>query len=364
MSYINDFFLTGIFGLSYLQIALLVVLFFISISLRTIFAKFLARRIQSIVKKINPKSNEETLDILINPLKLIPIILIFIILSLLVDQPAKISNFLDKINQSLITIFIFWLFLSCFSFFTNFFSKLEKIFSKEISVWFYAGFKYIIVFLGVVAILEIWGIRIGPIIAGLGLFGVAVALGAQDLFKNLISGILILAEKRFRTGDVISLPSYGDGVVEQIGFRSTTIRKFDSTPLTIPNYIFADSAISNYSKRHFRRINIVIGLEYSSDSIQLKNITDSIRDYIINSKNFIVDEQRQCFVKLEKFNDSSIDILVLCFTSTKDWDQFLQIREDLLYEIKIIVKNNNSSFAFPSNKLYFDKDDLNYFKKN
>ena len=73
---------------------------------------------------------------------------------------------------------------------------------------------------GFSAVLEVWGIKVGPIIAGLGLFGVAVALGAQDLFKNLISGILVLVEKRFKKGDVVMIESVIEGTVEKIGFRS------------------------------------------------------------------------------------------------------------------------------------------------
>ena len=101
--------------------------------------------------------------------------------------------------------------------------------------------------LGSVAILELWGIRVGPVIAGLGLFGVAVALGAQDLFKNLISGIMILMEKRFTVGDVILVSGEVEGVVEQIGFRSTLVRRFDSTPAMVPNYKFAEQSVTNYT---------------------------------------------------------------------------------------------------------------------
>ena len=104
----------------------------------------------------------------------------------------------------------------------------------------------------------------------------AVALGAQDLFKNLISGIMILLEKRFQLGDVINVPGHTEGTVEHIGFRSTLIRKFDSTPMTIPNYIFADAPILNYTDRKYRRITWTIGLEYSSTLIQIKNLTDNI----------------------------------------------------------------------------------------
>ena len=80
-------------------------------------------------------------------------------------------------------------------------------------------------------VLELWGIKIGPIIAGLGLFGVAVALGAQDLFKNLISGILVLVERRFQVGDWIFVEDVIEGTVESIGFRSTVVRRFDKSLL-------------------------------------------------------------------------------------------------------------------------------------
>ena len=105
-------------------------------------------------------------------------------------------------------------------------------------MWLIKSLKYLIIFLGTVAVLETWGIKIGPVIAGLGLFGVAVALGAQDLFKNLISGIMIILEKRFELNDVIEVPGHAIGTVEHIGFRSTLIRQFDSTPISIPNYVF------------------------------------------------------------------------------------------------------------------------------
>ena len=86
--------------------------------------------------------------------------------------------------------------------------------SKDLFNWIIKAFKILILILGAAAVLELWGIKIGPIIAGLGLFGVAVALGAQDLFKNLISGILVLVEKRFKVGDWIIVENIIEGIVE------------------------------------------------------------------------------------------------------------------------------------------------------
>ena len=232
---------------------------------------------------------------------------------------------------------------------------MESILSKGLVLWIVKSLKYLIIFLGIVAVLEVWGIKIGPVIAGLGLFGVAVALGAQDLFKNLISGIMILLEKRFQIGDVINVPGHTEGTVEHIGFRSTLIRKFDSTPITIPNYIFAEAPILNYTNRNYRRINWTIGLEYNSTLDQIKKLTESISIYLKESKNFMVNENYKSFVRLEKFNDSSIDIIIICFTSTKDWDKYLEIKEELAIYIKECVEKLRLNFAFPSTSIYIEK---------
>jgi len=134
--------------------------------------------------------------------------------------------------------------------------------------------------LGIVAILELWGIKVGPVIAGLGLFGVAVALGAQDLFKNLISGILVLVEKRFKIGDWILVEGIIEGIVEKIGFRSTVIRKFDKSIAIIPNFQFAENAVINISQTTNWIISWVINLQYDTTVEQLKTIRNEIEDYI------------------------------------------------------------------------------------
>ncbi len=166
---------------------------------------------------------------------------------------------------------------------------------------------------------------------------------------------MILLEKRFQIGDVISVPGHTEGTVEHIGFRSILIRKFDSTPITLPNYIFAEAPILNYSNRDHRRINWVIGLEYNSTLDQIKNLTNSITEYISKNENFIINENYKCYVRLEKFNDSSIDILVYCFTATKEWDKYLLVKEELAMFIKDTIEKIGLGFAFPSRSIYIEK---------
>ena len=167
---------------------------------------------------------------------------------------------------------------------------------------------------------------------------------------------MILLEKRFHIGDVINVPGHTEGTVEHIGFRSTLIRKFDTTPITIPNYIFAEAPILNYSNRNYRRINWIIGIEYSSSLDQIKLILKDIKSYIETSNQFQIDDNHQLFVKLDSFNDSSIDLLIYCFTNTNVWNEYLTIKEDLAFNIKKIVEQNDANFAFPSQSIYIEKN--------
>ena len=167
---------------------------------------------------------------------------------------------------------------------------------------------------------------------------------------------MIILEKRFELSDIIEVPGHAMGTVEHIGFRSTLIRQFDSTPISIPNYVFSDTPIINFSDRHFRRIHWIIGLTYETSVSQLKNICEAITSYINSSNDFTVNDNYKLNVRVERFNDSSIDILINAFTNTNDWEKYLMIKEELVFSIKEIVNKYNSSFAFPSHSIYIENN--------
>jgi MscS family membrane protein len=259
----------------------------------------------------------------------------------------------DTINRTLITILIFWVIHQIIEPISYILSGLDKLLTRELIGWILKSLKILIFILGLAAVLELWGIKIGPIIAGLGLFGVAVALGAQDLFKNLISGILVLVEKRFKIGDWIAVDGIIEGTVENIGFRSTSIRKFDKSLAIIPNFQFAENAVVNVSETSNWRIRWIITLQYDSTIDQLKKVREEIENYIKSSDDF--NQSAGVAVRIEKFSDSSIDILVRCFTNSNSWSNSLEVKERLAIEIKQIVEKNGASFAFPSQSIYIEK---------
>ena len=299
------------------------------------------------------KATKKNLD---GPIKLFIVGIGLSVASYFLSDSEKIYEFFHKINSSIFTIIIFW-FLSQIirpSFLKI--KNVENILTRDLVEWITNFIRIVIFILGFCAVLELWGIRVGPIVAGLGLFGVAVALGAQDLFKNLISGVLVLIEKRFKKGDVVLIENIIEGVVEKIGFRSTAIRKFDKSLCYIPNNQFAENAVTNITKISNRRINWIIGLEYKSSTKQLKSICKDIEKKITSNKNdFCVNEITPVIVKINEFSASSIDILVRCFTNNNDFQEFLNVKDRLALDIKEIVERRGCSFAFPSQSLYIEK---------
>ena len=259
----------------------------------------------------------------------------------------------DTINRTLITILIFWVIHQIIEPISYILSGLDKILTRELIGWIIKSLKILIFILGLAAVLELWGIKIGPIIAGLGLFGVAVALGAQDLFKNLISGILVLVEKRFKIGDWIAVEGIIEGIVEKIGFRSTTIRKFDKSLAIIPNFQFAENAVVNVSETSNWLISWIITLQYDTTVDQLKKIRDEIENHINSSEDY--NTSIGVAVRVDKFSDSSIDMYVRCFTKSRSWSNWLDVKERLAIAIKEIVEKNGASFAFPSQSIYVEK---------
>jgi len=345
----------GIAGINFTQIGLGIVILLLFLLLRGLISSFILKRLENYVAKTSNKFDDALVEAAKGPVKFLPIVLGIFVASSYMEFDGKMLIFIDNINRSLITILIFWLIHQIVEPLTYLIRRVEELLSKDLLNWVVKANKILIIFFGFAATLDIWGIKIAPIIAGLGLFGVAVALGAQDLFKNLISGVLVLVEKRFKIGDWIFVEGVIEGIVERIGFRSTVIRKFDKSIATIPNSSFAENAVINISETTHWRISWIITLQYNSTIDQLKNIRDQIEKYIENNKDFKIGDETEHAVRIDKFSDSSIDLYVRCFTVTNEWREWLKVKERLAVEVKKIVEGNGASFAFPSTSIYVEK---------
>lgn len=322
--------------------------------LRGLMARFIIGTLKVLTKRTHWDFDDLALEAIDPPMRAVPIVLGLFVSIYYLELEGKTHEIATDITRTMITVVIFWALYRAVGPISRLFRGLERIISEEFVEWIVKTLRVVVIVVGAATILQLWGIQIGPIIAGAGLFGVAVALGAQDLFKNLIAGILILGERRFRHGDWVRVEGLVEGTVESIGFRSTVVRRFDKAPVMVPNAQLSDTAVINFSQMMYRRIYWHIGVEYTTSIEQLREIRDGIESHIVEHKDFVPAERASTFVRIDRFSDSSIDILVYCFTETTKWGEWLQIKEELAYKIMEIVHKAGTGFAFPSTSLYIE----------
>ena len=344
----------SIFGLSLDRILLAAAIITVFVVLRGLFAHFIIGALKRLTKKTETEIDDMMLEALEKPMTLAPIALGVFLAARALGLEGAAADAANKVDQTLIALMIFWGLYRLVDPLSRLLRPLERVFTSTLVEWIRKALKGFFIFLGVVGILTIWGIPVMPVLASLSLLSVAVALGAQDFFKNLIGGILIIAERRFKPGDWILVNDVVEGTVERIHFRSTSVRRFDKALVNVPNATLSDSAVINFSEMTHRRIYWKIGVEYRTTLDQLRQIRDGIERYILDSDEFAHPPEVSTFVRIDAFNDSSIDIMLYCFTRTTNWGEWLEIKERLAYKIKEIVEGAGTGFAFPSRTIYVE----------
>jgi MscS family membrane protein len=233
----------------------------------------------------------------------------------------------------------------------KFTGKFNPELSHEMGNFILTILRGVILFVGLGAILQLWGINVAGLVAGLGIGGLACALAAKDTAANLFGSIALLLDKSIRIGEWIRIDGV-EGVVEDIGMRTTKIRTFQKSLITLPNQVIANTHIENFSRRQIRRIKMNIGLTYDTSSKQIENIIADIKTMLRNHEG--ISQDSTMLVNFTTFNDSSLDILIYTFTNTANWARYMNIKEDVNIQIMKIVEKNGSSFAFPSQSLYIE----------
>jgi MscS family membrane protein len=344
----------GVYGVNIAETLVALLIFAMFMVFRNLLSRFVLRLLRRAASRTRTEVDNRIVDALYEPIRFIPVVMgVFFALSVL-DVEEGTREFFYNVNRSLIAFTLFWAFYRITTPVSTVLLKAEGVLTRPMVEWIVKAAKIAFIVLGVATVLELWGIAVGPIIAGLGLFGVAVALGAQDLFKNLIAGLFVIGERRFHPGDWINVDGVVEGTVQQIGFRTTTVRRFDRAPVYVPNGRLADNAVTNFSRMSHRRIRWMVGVEYRTSLEQLRQIRDGIERYILDCEEIADPSEVPTFVRIDSFNDSSIDILVYCFTNTIVWGDWLEIKERLAYAIKEIVEGAGTGFAFPSRSIYLE----------
>ena len=239
--------------------------------------------------------------------------------------------------------------------------------------------NFLIVIVGLLLVLYLAGVNLTAVLSGLGIGGFAVALAARESLANFFGTVSILMSDMFSQGDWIVVEDK-EGTVVEIGLRVTTLRTFDNAMISIPNGVLANGDVKNWSRRAIgRRIKMKLGVKYNSKASDISSAVEDIRTMLqehqgiatvntsykarlhknakLVSKEDALGVKRTLLVYLDEFSESSITILVYCFSKTTDWNEWLKVKEDVMYKMMDILEKNHLEFAFPSLSIYQEEEE-------
>ena len=209
------------------------------------------------------------------------------------------------------------------------------------------------IFALVIILGNVFNVNITALVAGLGVGGVAIALASKESIENLLGSFTIFFDKPFAVGDVITLGGV-TGKVEKVGFRSTRIRTFDKSIVTVPNKNVINTELDNLGVRPVRRVKFNIGLTYDTTIEQIKNIVNDIQK-LVDDHPMTNEDGR---VRFLSFGASSLDIMVLYYVNSPEWEDLINTQQKINYNIIEIVNKHKSEFAFPSTSVYIEKNNV------
>lgn len=330
-----------------------IVVFLLFLLFRKLFTLIILGTLQTLSKYTDTYNDDKIISALKGPIRFAFVLTgVHLFFLLIFKETETIKNILN----TLVVFDIFWAILSITealrSLFHHATEKFNPDLAKEMGNFILKITKVLIAGVGLGAMLQIWGINVTALVASLGLGGLAFALAAKDTASNMFGSFALLADKSIRIGEWIKVGGV-EGTVEDIGMRTTKIRSFEKSLITVPNQIVSNSPIENFSRRGVRRIKMQIGLTYGTSRDQMNTIVQEIKSLFQNHEN--ISQKETLLVNFESFGDSSLNVFIYAFANTSNWERYLNIREDIHLKIMKIVEDNHSSFAFPSQSIYVEQ---------
>lgn len=275
--------------------------------------------------------------------------------------PVRLNAFLLK-AIGILSIFFLILLISqiakiAFHYFDYLTKKTENTLDDQLMPVLSRIVDIIIWAVGIIYILEFLDVNVTALLAGISIGGLAIALAAQDTVKNFFGSLMIFVDRPFQIGDWISFEGV-DGIVEEVGVRSTRIRTFANSLVYVPNGRLADRTVNNWGLRQYRRFKTDLGVTYNTPpaiiDLFVKGIREIIKKHPTTRKDYFE-------VHLNSFGASSINILLYCFFEAPNWTAELKAKHEVMYAILTLAEDLGVNFAFPSQSVYiesFNKDNL------
>ena len=207
--------------------------------------------------------------------------------------------------------------------------------------------KTLVAVIAALVFLQNIGFNVTSLLASLGIGGLALALAAKETLSNFFGGLSVILDKPFAVGDWIVCKDI-EGTVEDIGFRSTKVKTFYDSLITIPNSVLSDSVIDNLGKRKARRTRIVLDVTYDTSPEKMEAFVEGLKQ-IIESNSHTRKDYYQCY--FSGYGPHSLQILLNFFLKVSDWDTELLQKQNIFLEIMRLAKELEVDFAFPTQTL-------------
>ena len=349
----------GVFGISLGRVVAAILVLLVFLGLRRVFFRFVVTSLHHVTRKTRTDVDDLLLSAVEKPLEFGFVVVGVYAAGQILPTSAPVGEAFEKLIRSLIALTLFWMLFRAVDPLSSFMDRGIAVMGSSsmrdtMKSFFVRLAKFLVICLGVAAVFQEWGFNVAAVLGSLGLVGMAVALGARDFIANLFAGLTIFLDRMFEKDNWIRTPDV-EGVVEDIGFRATKIRRFDKALVTIPNGKLAGEALVNFSRMTNRRIYWTIGVEYRTTQDQLRGIIHDIGEYVNGSGDFECDPAKtETFVFVDAFGASSINVMLYCFTRTTEWGEWLACKERLAYTVKNVVERHGAAFAFPSTSLYVE----------
>lgn len=322
--------------------------------------KILARGIMSVNIKVLkmmsitfPDAARKELEIALR----IVIVCVGLLLALQAANPPELlADILQKMTLSVVLIALFAAWYRLAAVFVAILDPMKPGNGITEIDWIVRVARFVIVLLGITALLGLWKVNVSAAITGVGFLGAGLAIAAQDLLRNLFAGMSNVRERRFVTGDWIHVDGVAEGHVQQIDLRSTTIIGFDRIPRYVPNADLANATVQNLSRRDHRRVSWIVPLVLSATNDQVEAVCVGLREFLETSGDFVTDnDDMLCLVQVAGLSDSAVDVKIYAFTQVNGYADYLKVCQKLTACIRQVVNQAGTSMAYPTHSLIVER---------
>ena len=333
--------------------------------IKRIALRFLQKRIENFVQKTEAEWDDKLFDAIIKPINTFVMIgAVHLAAFLLIFNVERFpTELIGKSYTIFLGLTIIWLVYRLVDvaahYLDELLAKADEGLRGQFTPLIRRALRIVVVIIGTLTVLATIGVNITGLVALGGVLGLAFSMGSQDSVANLVGTVNILTDRPYKVGDWITVGGSIDGDVEEIGFRSTKIRMFDKTLMTVPNGKLASETIKNWSRMPKRRIKMTLGLTYDTTPDQMREAIKAIETILTEDDGV---DQDYKLVQFTDFGPSSLDVFLYYFSTSTVWKEYLETRERVNLKIMDKLTEMGLEFAFPTQTFHLKGDGLKTLK--